>query len=63
MIHTAPAQIFNSISNFVMPIGVPAEEAKTEIETHPKISKCSIEFKDLRTFFSFFTLIHIGLFI
>ena len=42
LIHTAPAQIFHSISNFVMPIGVPAEEAKTEIETHPKISKCSI---------------------
>ena len=42
LIHTVPAQIFNSISNFVMPIGVPAEEAKAETETQPKISKCSI---------------------
>ena len=42
LIHTATAQIFNPISNFVMSIGVPAEEAKAEIETHPKISKCSI---------------------
>ena len=39
-------QIFNSIVELVIPMGIPAE-AKAEMETHPltvkiKISKCSI---------------------
>ena len=40
-------QILNSIAELVIPIGLPAKEAKEETETHPvtveiKISKCSI---------------------
>ena len=40
-------QIFNPIAELVIPIGIPSEEAKAEIEIHPvivvaKISKCSI---------------------
>ena len=39
-------QIFNPIAELVIPIGVPTQVAKTEMETHPisveiKISKCS----------------------
>ena len=41
------AQVFNPIAEPVIPIGIPTEEAKAEIETHPvivepKIRKCSI---------------------
>ena len=41
------AQIFNPITELVIPIGIPTKEAKAEIETHPviveaKIRKCSI---------------------
>ena len=40
-------QIFNPITELVIPMGIPTKEAKGEIETHPvtveiKISKCSI---------------------
>ena len=40
-------QIFNTIVELVVPIGIPTNEGKTEMETHPvivevKISKCSI---------------------
>ena len=40
-------QIFNTIVELVVPIGIPTKEGKTEMETHPvivevKISKCSI---------------------
>ena len=43
-------QIFNPIAELVIPIGIPTEEAKTEMETHPvtveiKISACSISSK------------------
>ena len=39
------AQIFNPIAQLVIPIGLPAKEAKAEIEIHPviieaKIRKC-----------------------
>ena len=39
--------LFNPIAVFVIPIGIPSKEAKTEIEIHPltgkaKIRKCSI---------------------
>ena len=40
-------QIFNATAELVMPIGIPAKEAKAEMQTHPvtvetKISKYSI---------------------
>ena len=40
-------QIFNRTAELVIPIGIPTEEEKPEIEGHPvtaeiKISKCSI---------------------
>ena len=39
--------MFNPIAELVIPIGIPTEEAKAEMETHPvileaKIRKCSI---------------------
>ena len=48
-------QIFNPVGELVIPIGIPTEEAKTEMGTHPvtveiKISECSISFKTLQTF-------------
>ena len=41
------AQIFNPIAGLVIPIGIPNDEAKAEIELHPvttkaKIRKCSV---------------------
>ena len=41
------AQIFNPIAELVIPIGIPSDEAKAEIELHPvttkaKIRKCSV---------------------
>ena len=30
-------QIFNPITELVIPIGIPAKEEKTEMETHPAI--------------------------
>ena len=41
------AQIFNPIAELVIPIGIPSDEAKVEIELHPvttkaKIRKCSV---------------------
>ena len=40
-------EVFNSVSELVIPIGIPTKEAKAEMETHPvivepKIRKCSI---------------------
>ena len=40
-------QIFNPFAELVVPIGIPAKEAKANMETHPviveiKISECSI---------------------
>ena len=40
-------QIFNPITELVMPIGIPSKKAKAEIEIHPviveaKLRKCSI---------------------
>ena len=40
-------QIFNPITELVIPIGIPTKEAKAEMETHPvtleiKMSNCSI---------------------
>ena len=36
------ARIFNPYAELVIPIGIPTKEAKTEMETHPKIRKWSI---------------------
>ena len=36
------AQIFNPIAELVIPIGIPAKEAKTEIEIHPVIVEAKI---------------------
>ena len=46
-IPTVIAQIFNPITELVIPIGIPSKEAKTEIEIYPvtaeaKIRRCSI---------------------
>ena len=37
LIPAAIAQVFNLISELVIPIGIPNKEAKAEIETHPVI--------------------------
>ena len=47
LIAAVTAQMFNPISELVIPIGIPTKEAKAEMETHPaivepKIRKCSI---------------------
>ena len=47
LISAVIAQMFNPIAELVIPIGIPTEEAKAEMETHPvileaKIRKCSI---------------------
>ena len=47
LILAAVAQIFNPITELVIPIGIPSKEAKTEIEIYQviveaKIRKCSI---------------------
>ena len=51
-------QIFDLISEIVIPIGIPTKEGKTEMEAHPvtaeiKTSKCSISLKTLQTFLCF----------
>ena len=38
----AIAQIFNSITELVIPIGIPSKEAKAEIEIHPLIAEAKI---------------------
>ena len=50
LIPAAIAQIFNSITKLVIPIGISSKEAKEEIEIHPviteaRIRKCSIQFR------------------
>ena len=47
LIPASIAQIFNPIPELVIPTGIPTEEEKVEMETHPviveaKIRKCSI---------------------
>ena len=47
LIHAVIVQLFNPIEKHVIPIGIPIQEAKAEIEIHPaiaevKIRKCSI---------------------
>ena len=47
LIPAGVTQIFNTMAELVIPIGIPTTEVKAEIETHPvtveiKISKCSI---------------------
>ena len=62
------APVFNPTAELTMPIGIPAREAKTKIETHPvttkaKINKCLTYFKAFQTFFCFFySSIHFNLF-
>ena len=36
------AQIFNSVAELVIPIGIPIKEAKAEMETHPVIVEAKI---------------------
>ena len=48
-------EVFIVITEPTKPAGIPAKEAKTEIETYPvtvqaKISKCSIQSKILQIF-------------
>ena len=47
LISTVIRQIFNSIAELLIPIGIPTKEAKAEMKTHPviveaKIRKCPI---------------------
>ena len=47
LIPAVVTQIFSLIAELIIPIGIPAKEAKAEMETHPvtgviKISKCPI---------------------
>ena len=39
LIPAAIAQIFNPITELVIPIGIPSKEAKAEIEIHPVIAE------------------------
>ena len=50
LISTFIAQISNHIAKLVIPIGIPIQEVKSEMEMHPaieegKIRKCSILFR------------------
>ena len=76
MIAAAIAQIFNPIAEFVIPLGIPDNEAKAEKQTHPltveiKINKCEIykysksgKYSKLsRLFYAFYSLIHSYLFL
>ena len=47
LIPVAIAQFYNSISELVIPMGIPSKDAKAKIEIHPviveaKLRKCSI---------------------
>ena len=58
LIPAAIAQIFNRITELVIPIGIPSKEANAEIEIHPviveaKIKKCSISFTFVQSFLCF----------
>ena len=62
------AQIFNPIAEFVIPIGIPRKEVKTEIKIHPvvvkaKIRKCSVLFRVVQTFLCFLLVIRFALFL
>ena len=62
------AHIFNSISELVIPIGIPIKEVKAEIEMHPvivevKIRSYSIKFRFVQTFFDFYSFVHFALFL
>ena len=51
---TETAQISNPISELAVPIGIPSEEVKVEIEMRPvipeaKIRKWSIQFRHVKT--------------
>ena len=52
------SQIFNPIAKFIIPIGIPNKEAKTEIKIHPvsveaTIRKCSMSVRLVQTFLCF----------
>ena len=56
MYHAAITQVFNPISELVIPKGIPGKEAKVEIEIYPviaeaKIEKCSISFMNCTNLF------------
>ena len=61
-------QIFNPTAGLVIPTGIRAKEAKSEMETHPiavgiKISKCSIKFETLQNFYTSYSSIQFRLFL
>ena len=43
------AQIFNHISELIIPVGIPSKEGNAEIETHPVISETMCAFFVLLT--------------
>ena len=61
------AQVFNPVAELVIPIGIPTEEAKAEMETHPVIKEIKINgpynWKLYKLFHAFYPLIHFGLFL
>ena len=61
-------QIFNPISELVIPSGIPNKEAKAEIEIHPvisevKIRKCSYNLELCKPFCTFNSSIHFAVFL
>ena len=58
LIHLVIAQIFIAAAELAISTGIPTNEAKAEIETHPltaeaKITKFSVQFKILQIFSCF----------
>ena len=57
-------QIFNLIAELVIPIGIPAKEAKSEMETYPvivEITKVSSQYNS--KFYASYSLIYFDLFL
>ena len=42
LIHAVIAQIFDRTAEFIVPLGTPANKAKSEIEKHPMIGETKI---------------------
>ena len=60
-------QVFNPVAELVIPIGVPTEEEKAEMETHPVIKEITISgpynWKLYKLFHASYPLIYFDLFL
>ena len=59
------AQIFNPITELVIPTGIPAKEAKAQIEIHPVIAEAKNQYnlELYKLFCAFYSSIHFALFL